>query len=109
MLVTGCALRYDSRSLGVPVTMAAAAGQGVPGDTFAVTTHAVWLFWGLAPAKQPSLQQTLAGQLGTGAGVNNLSIHARMRWSDVLVTALTLGFVSTTSVTYSGVVARAGP
>ena len=88
---------------------AAAAGQGVPGDTFAVTTHAVWLFWGLAPAKQPSLQQTLAGQLGTGAGVNNLSIHARMRWSDVLVTALTLGFVSTTSVTYSGVVARAGP
>jgi hypothetical protein len=109
MLVMGCALQFNSRSLGVPVTMTAAAGQGVPGDTFTVTTHAVWLFWGLASGKQPSLLQTLAGQLGAGTGVNNLSIRARMRWSDVLVTALTLGIVSTRSVTYSGVVTRAGP
>ncbi len=108
-LVAGCAGHYDTRSLGVPVTMAPAAGQAVPGDTFSVTTHAVFLLWGLAPAKQPSLPQILAGPLGAGSAVNNLSIHTRMRWSDVLLTVMTLGIVSTNSVTFSGVVARGAP
>ncbi len=108
-LVAGCALQFNTRSLGVPVTMAAGAGQPAPGDTFNITTHAVYVFWGLASAKQPNLREGLAGQLGAGGGVSNLAIHSRMRWSDVLVTALTLGVVSSTSVTYSGVVTRAAP
>jgi hypothetical protein len=108
-LVAGCALHFNTRSLGIPVTMAAGAGQPVPGDTFNITTHAVYIFWGLASAKQPNLREGLAGQLGAGGGVNNLAIHSRMRWSDVLLTALTLGVVSSTSVTYSGVVTRGAP
>ncbi len=64
---------------------------------------------GLAPAKEASLRQALAGQLGASGGVHNLSIHARKRWSDVLFTALTLGFVTTTSVTFSGVITRGTP
>jgi len=89
--------------------MAAPAGQPVPGDTFSVTTHAVYIFWGLATAKQPSLRESIAGQLGAAGGVNNLAIHSRMRWSDVLLTGLTLGVVSSTSVTFSGVVTQGGP
>ena len=108
-LVAGCALEFNARSLGVPVTMATPAGQSVPGDTFNITTHAVHVFWGLASAKQPNLRESIAGQLGAGGGVNNLAIHSRMRWSDVLVTALTLGVISSTSVTYSGVVTRGAP
>lgn len=109
--LTGCTLHFDSRSLGVPVTMAAAAGPGatVPGDTFTVTGHAVYLFWGLSTMKLPDLRQTLAGQLGAGAAVQNLAIHAHAGLSDVLVSVLTLGVVSTTSVTYSGVVTRSEP
>jgi hypothetical protein len=108
-LVVGCALQFNARSLGVPVTMATPAGQPVPGDTFNITTHAVFVFWGLGSPKQPNLREAIAGQLGAGGGVNNLAIHSRMRWSDVLVTALTLGVVSSTSVTYSGVVTRGAP
>lgn len=89
--------------------MATPAGQPVVGDTFNITSHAVYVFWGLATAKQPNLRESIAGQLGAGGGVNNLAIHSRMRWSDVLVTALTLGVVSSTSVTYSGVVTRGSP
>ena len=109
--LTGCTLHFDSRSLGVPVTMAAAAGPGptVPGDTFTVTGHAVYLFWGLATARQPDLKQTLAGQLGAGGAVQNLAIHAHAGLGDVLLSVLTLGVVSATSVTYSGVVTRSGP
>jgi hypothetical protein len=108
-LVAGCALQFNTRSLGVPVTMTAPGAQAVPGDTFNITTHAVYIFWGLASAKQPNLRESIAGQLGAGGGVNNLAIHSRMRWSDLLVTALTLGVVSSTSVTFSGVVTRGGP
>ena len=89
--------------------MAAAAGQAVPGDTFTITTRAVYVFWGLATAKRPDLRETLAGQLGSGGGVSNLAIHSRMRWSDVLLSAVTLGVVSSTSVTMSGVVTRGAP
>lgn len=109
VMLAGCVLHYDTRSLGVPVTMAAPAGTAVAGDTFAVTSHAVWLFWGLTPAKAPSLQETLAGQLGAGAAVQNLAVHSRARWSDVLLSVLTLGIVSTNTVTFSGVVTRTGP
>jgi hypothetical protein len=89
------------------VTMAEELAQPVAGDSFNVTAHAVHVFWGLAVAKEPSLHQVLAGQLAAGGSVHNLAIRSRKRWSDLLTTVLTLGFVSTTSVTYSGVVARA--
>ena len=109
LLLSGCAMRFNARSLGVPVTMAAPAGQGLPGDTFNVTLHAVHFFWGLAPGSQPDLQHVLAGQLGTGGSISNLDIRVRRRWSDLLVSAITLGFISSTSVTYSGIVARGTP
>jgi len=109
LLLTGCALRFNARTLGVPVTMAAAAGQAVPGDSFRVTLRATHMFWGLASATAPNLQHALGGQLGTGGAIANLDIHARKRWSDVLVSALTLGFVSSTTVTFSGVVVRGTP
>lgn len=102
-------MQFTTRSLGVPVTMAEPLAQPVPGDTFTVTTGALHAFWGLAVAKEPSLQQALAGQLGPGTGVRNLTIRARKRWPDVLVTVLTLGVLSPTSVTYSGVITRGSP
>jgi hypothetical protein len=109
MALAGCALHYDTRSLGVPVTMAESLAQGVPGDSFTVTSRAIHVFWGLGVAKEPSLHQALAGQLGPGAGVHNLVIRSRKRLADILVTGFTLGIVSPTSVTYSGIVTRASP
>lgn len=109
MAVTGCAINYNARTLGVPVTMAEPMAMPVPGDSFKVTTRAVHVFWGLAPAKEPNLQHVLAGQLAAGSAVHGLAIKSRKRWSDLLVSVITLGFISTTSVTYSGVISRAAP
>jgi len=48
----------------------------------------------------------LAGQVGTGARIVNLRVKVRSRWSDLLVTGLTLGLVVPRSVTFDGVVVR---
>ncbi len=56
------------------------------------------------PLARPNLEDVLAGQLGTGARIANLRIKVRSRWSDLLVTALTLGIVVPRSVTFEGVV-----
>ncbi|MEK6767893.1 MAG: hypothetical protein AABY85_02770 [Gemmatimonadota bacterium] len=105
----GCAMSFNARSLGVPASMSPAAGQAVVGDTFHVTTRALHLFWGAYPARVPNLQNALAGQLVGGAGVQNLSIRVRRRWSDVLVTVLSVGLFVPTSVTFDGVVTRGAP
>ncbi len=99
-------MQFDTRSIGVPVTMTPPAAPTAAADTFNVTLRAVHIFWGLAPVKEPALQPALASQLGTGGAVANLSIRARKRWSDVVATVITLGFISTTSVTYQGVIVR---
>ena len=105
-LLGGCAESFDATSLGVPAALAAPAGQPAQGDRFAVTSHAVYGFWGLFRVKQPSLQKALAAQLAGGKGVADVRIRARSRWSDVLVTALTLGLIAPRSVTYEGVVTK---
>ena len=106
---SGCAYSFGTKTLGVPVQMAEPMAQGVAGDTFHVTVKAVHVFWGLAVAKDPALQPALQNQLGTGTAVHNLTIHARKRWSDVLVTLMTVGIVSPTSVTYNGIITHGTP
>jgi hypothetical protein len=80
----------------------------VPGDTFAVNARAVHLLWGLVPAREPSLRQSLAGQLGADGGVANLRITVHKRPLDVVFTVLTLGILSPTTVTFEGVLVRPG-
>src|SRR2546425_4756024 len=78
--------------------------QGTP---FRVTKHPVFLMLGLLPVSRPNLEDVLAGQVGTGAGVADLKITVRSRWSDLLVTVLTAGLVVSRSVTFEGVVVPA--
>jgi hypothetical protein len=106
LVVSGCALTFDSTHLGVPVTMAEAAQAPPQGTPFRVTKHPVFLLLGLVPVSQPNLEDVLAGQLGTGASIASLKITVRSRWGDLLVTALTLGLVVPRSVTFEGVVVR---
>ena len=99
-----CAHRFDARGVGVPVTMAGANAQPVPGERFEVTTRAVFLLWGTVPVREPSLEKTLAAELVDGSAVGDLRIRVRSRWSDVLITGLTLGIITPRSVTYEGVI-----
>jgi hypothetical protein len=104
--VTGCAETFDATTLGVPVSLAAPAGQAPEGTRFRVTSHAVYGLWGLATLKQPSLRKTLAAQLAGGNGVADLRIKVRSRWTDVLITALTGGLIVPRAVTFEGVVTK---
>jgi hypothetical protein len=105
-MLVGCAQTFDATNLGVPVTLAAPAGQAVVGTRFRVTSHAVYAMWGLAKIKDPSLRKALAAQLAGGSGIGNLRIRVRSRWTDVLVTALTAGLIIPRAVTYEGVVLK---
>jgi hypothetical protein len=64
----------------------------------------VFLVWGAFTAAEPNLEDLLAGQVGAGTRIANLRIRMRARWSDVLITVLTVGLVSPRSVTFEGVV-----
>lgn len=106
LLLAGCAQTFDATTLGVPVTMASPAGQAAQGDRFRIGSKSVHGFWGLLKFKEPSLRKALAAQLGGGAGIADLRIRVRSRWSDVLITGLTLGLVVPHSVTFEGVVTK---
>jgi hypothetical protein len=105
-LLFGCAQTFDATMLGVPVTMASAAGQPVQGSRFVVTSRALYALWGIARIKDPSLRKALAAQLGDARGIANLRIKVRSKWSDVLITALTAGLIVPRAVTYEGVVLK---
>jgi hypothetical protein len=104
LAVGGCALTLDATHLGVPVSLAGSAPQPDSGAPFRVTKHAVYAFAGLVRLAQPNLEDVLAGQVGSGARITNLRIKVRSRWSDLLVTGLTLGLIVPRSVTFEGVV-----
>jgi hypothetical protein len=102
--LSGCAQTFDATKLGVPATMAGPAGEAVTGQSFRVTTHTVHAFWGLVPLKQPGLEKALAGQLVGGKAIAQLRIKTKSRWSDLLLTGLTLGIFAPKTVIYEGVV-----
>jgi hypothetical protein len=106
LLLAGCAHSFDATALGVPVTMASPSSQPPAGDRFRVGGKSVFGFWGLLKFREPSLRKALAAQLGGGSGVADLRIRVRSRWSDVLITGLTLGLIVPRSVTFEGVVTK---
>lgn len=101
-----CAQTFDATTLGVPATLATAAGQPTAGERFVVSSKAVFGLWGIARLRQPSLRKALAAQLGGGTGVADVRIRVRSRWSDVLITALTAGLIVPRTVTFEGVVTK---
>lgn len=105
-LLAGCAHTFDATTLGVPVTVASPAGKPAQGERFRVGGKSVFGFWGLVRYKEPSLRKALAAQLAGGSGVADLRIKVRSRWSDVLITGLTLGLIVPRSVTFEGVVTK---
>lgn len=104
VLLGGCSLTLDATDVGVPVQLSTAAGEPVQGREFEVTTRAVYGFWGLLPLRSPDLGDALAGQLVGGERIANVRVRVRSRWTDVLVSAVTLGLVVPRAVTYEGTV-----
>ena len=100
---SACSLTYDATSLGVPATLSSAAAEPAQGERFEVTTRAVWGLWGLVSLSKPDLQKALAHQVGDARSVAEIRIKSKARISDILITGITLGLLSTRSVTVEGV------
>ena len=108
LTLAGCVQNIDATRVGVPVTLASAAGQAPAptGEPFTVTGKAVYAFWGITQISSPALHHTLAGQLVGGKALTDVRIKVRSRWSDVLVTVLTAGILVPRTVTASGIVVK---
>lgn len=102
--LTGCALTFDAGTLGANVTVASPPAGQACSTEFRRSQKAVYALWGLLPASAPSLERALAGQVTGTQSVANLRIRVRSRFTDLLVTVLTLGVVSPRSVTFEGCV-----
>jgi len=105
----GCSLNFDATTLGVPVTMGSPVNQPAVGDSFRVSSHALWALWGAARIKAPSLGKSLATQLVGGKGIADLKIKTRTSFGDLLVTVLTAGLLVPRSVVFEGVVTGGAP
>ena len=104
VLSSGCAQTFDATSLGVPATLASAAGETPTGQPFHVTTHTVHAFFGLLTLKKASMEKALAGELVGGTAVAQVRIKTKSRFFDLLVTGLTLGLIAPKTVVYEGIV-----
>jgi hypothetical protein len=102
----GCAETIDATKLGVPATLATAAGTPAEGTHFVVTQRAVYGLWGITTLKLPSVRKALAAQLAGSSSVVGLKIKIRSRWNDVLLTVLTAGLIVPRSVTFEGTVTK---
>ena len=104
VVLTGCSLTLDATHLGVPATLASSASAPVEGTAFSVTGRAVYGLWGAVKFSQPSLKKTLAAQRVGGKEVANVRVRVRSKFSDLLITGLTLGLIVPRAVTIEGVI-----
>ena len=102
---TGCLQQsFDATTLGVPATMATAPGDLPEGTPFRTTSHTVHGLFGLVTISKANLKKGLSQQLVGGTGVAQLKITTKSRWSDLLISGLTLGLIVPRTVIYEGVV-----
>lgn len=106
ILVAGCANTFDATKLGVPTTLASSAAKPAEGTPFSVTSRAVYGLWGVVKFSEPSVRKTLAAQLVGGSEIADVRIKVRSKFSDLLVTGLTLGLIVPRAVTIEGIVVQ---
>jgi hypothetical protein len=104
--LTGCVEQFDATRLGVPATLASPAGEPLQGDPFKVSSKSLHLLWGALPLSSSSLQKALEVQVIDAPIITGVKIRVSSRWSDLLISALTLGIVVPRTVTYEGVAVR---
>jgi hypothetical protein len=107
-LATGCVERFNAVQLGVPITMGSPAGTPAEGERFRVNQSSIHVLWGFGTLTHASLERALASQLLGGQGVTDVRITVRSRWSDLLISGLTLGLVVPRTVTFEGVIVGPG-
>jgi hypothetical protein len=86
--------------------MASAAATSATGEPFSISRKSIYLVAGLVHAARPSIDDVLSAQATSNARVADLRIKVRSRFSDILISILTVGMVVPRTVTFEGVVVR---
>ena len=96
----GCSTLPFESNLGKPVSMTKI--EDTPTTSFAQTTKALWLFWGLAPLSLPTVDQVAGPAVADHTGVQNLKITTKTEVLDFIVTTLANGIVTMRTVIIEG-------
>lgn len=103
---SACANTFDATKLGVPATLASSASAPAEGVPFSITSRAMYGLWGVVKFSEPSVRKTLAAQLAGGKEIADVRIKVRSKFTDLLITGLTLGLLVPRAVTIEGVVVQ---
>ena len=98
--VVGCATIKMESKVEKPVSMTSM--RGTPVRDFAVSTRAVWLFWGLIELSVPDFDQIIGPYAADRAGIQKLKIKTEYDLLDFVVSKLTVGIVTTRSMKIQG-------
>ena len=69
---------------------------------FDVNQRSIWLLWGLLPLTVPKIDDVVGPHVADRTGVQNLKIEPKIKVVDSLVTLLTLGIITSRTISISG-------
>ena len=69
---------------------------------FDVKERAIWLLWGLVPLSIPKVDDVVGPHVADRTGVQSLKVEPKLNIVDTLVTVLTLGIITSRTISISG-------
>jgi len=106
IIFTGCATLPVRSKLDKTVSLTNMRGSSV--RDFNIKYRAVWLLWGVMPLNVPEIDAVIGSNVAEREGVQNLKVEPKFNIVDGLVTVLTLGIVTTKTISISGEVYNLG-
>jgi len=100
MVIVGCATLPLESNLQKPVSMTKMTDDSV--KDFVIQKQAFWLFWGAVPLVLPAIDEVVGSEVADHAGVQNLKITTEHTIIDLLIDALSGGFVYSQTITIQG-------
>ena len=100
IFLTSCATVSVKSKLDKTVSLTSMKGASV--RSFDVKQRAIWLLWGAIPLNVPKVDQVVGPRVEDRTGIQNLKVQPKINIVDTLVTVLTVGIVTTKTISISG-------
>ena len=97
---TSCATVPMKSKLDKTVSLTSMKGASI--RSFDVRQRAIWLLWGAIPLNVPKVDQVVGPRVEDRTGIQNLKVQPKINIVDTLVTVLTVGIVTTKTISISG-------
>ena len=96
----GCATVPVKSKLDKTVSLTSMKGASI--RDFDIKHRSIWLLWGALPFSVPKVDEVVGPHVADRAGVQNLKVEPKFNIVDSLVTVLTLGIVTSRTISISG-------